>query len=276
MEYLDKRIDWDVAAWYDEIPLWSAPFGILMLENIPMSPGMRVLDVGCGTGFPVLELAQRLGRSCTVVGLDHWQDAMNRAREKAEALGISNVEIVDGDAATLPFEDSSFDLVVSSLGINNLENLDLALAECRRVLKDAGRIALTTNPYGHMSEFYDVYKATLEQIGESSCLGRLDCHIRHRRTIDEVGNILTSSGFSLRKVEKREFTMRFLDGSAMFRHSFIRLAFLDGWREIAGESEKEVFGLLETNLNKHAKEKQGLGLSIPTAYIEAIKIQYRD
>lgn len=52
---------------YDELPLWSAPFGLLLLERVPMRPGLTVLDVGAGTGFLTLELAQRCGRHTTVI-----------------------------------------------------------------------------------------------------------------------------------------------------------------------------------------------------------------
>ena len=44
----------------DELPLWSAPFGLRLLESVPLAPGATVLDVGCGTGFPLLELAHRV------------------------------------------------------------------------------------------------------------------------------------------------------------------------------------------------------------------------
>jgi arsenite methyltransferase len=47
----------DVVAAYDELPLWSATFGLLLFRHVPMQLGMKVLDVGCGTGFPLLELA---------------------------------------------------------------------------------------------------------------------------------------------------------------------------------------------------------------------------
>ncbi|HVQ30534.1 MAG TPA: SAM-dependent methyltransferase, partial [Vicinamibacteria bacterium] len=54
----------------DELPLWSAPFGLALLEAVTLRPGLRVLDVGFGTGFPALELGERLGASARVVGVD--------------------------------------------------------------------------------------------------------------------------------------------------------------------------------------------------------------
>ena len=66
--------------------------------------------------------------------------------------------------------------------------------------------------------------------------------------------------------------MRFVDGSAMLRHSFIRIGFLDAWREVAGKKdEQEVFARLEGNLNRLAKAQEELRLTIPMAYIEGEK-----
>jgi len=50
-----------VIAVYDEVALWSAMFGLLLLEEVPLANVTNVLDVGCGTGFPLIELAERLG-----------------------------------------------------------------------------------------------------------------------------------------------------------------------------------------------------------------------
>ena len=72
-DYLGVEVDWsqpDAIATYDEVPLWSAMAGLLLFEQLPLAPKARALDVGFGTGFPLFELAQRLGPSSAVVGLD--------------------------------------------------------------------------------------------------------------------------------------------------------------------------------------------------------------
>lgn len=71
-DYLTFAVDInasEVVSVYDELPLWSAMCGLLLLRHIPLRQDMKVLDVGCGTGFPLLELAQRLGSTSTVFGL---------------------------------------------------------------------------------------------------------------------------------------------------------------------------------------------------------------
>ena len=81
-----------------------------------------------------------------------------RAKFKLSAYGLHNVEFVETDAAHMPFEEPQFDLIISNLGINNFEDPAGVLAECFRVTKPGGRIALTSNIKGHMEEFYSVFK----------------------------------------------------------------------------------------------------------------------
>ena len=275
-EYLEQTYDWsnsDLVSVYDELPLWSAMFGTILLKYVKLRPNMKVLDVGCGTGFPLLELAQRLGRSCLACGLDPWYTALRRVRQKADLLNIRNVKVITGDGAAMPFEDGEFDLIVSNLGINNFNTPEYALSECWRVAKPTAQIVLTTNLRGHMKEFYEVFETTLRELGKPEMLGHLKKHIEHRTTVESICEMLEEVGFRIRKVYQEAFAMRFLDGSAMLRHSFIRIGFLDGWRSVlASEDEEGVFLRLERNLNRFAKNKGELELTIPMAYIEGEKM----
>jgi len=87
--YLAKKIDYlqpDITNTCDELPLWSSPFGLLLLDNFPMGEYTNYLDIGCGTGFLLLEMAQRLGNSCHSVGIDPWTEAVKRTRTKIDTL----------------------------------------------------------------------------------------------------------------------------------------------------------------------------------------------
>ncbi len=274
-EYLRSQVDLnnaDAVSAYDELPLWSAMFGLLLLRHVPLKAITKVLDVGCGTGFPLFELAQRLGPGSVACGLDPWEAAVNKARFKMKVWGIQNVELHVGDASSMTFRDFEFDLIVSNLGINNFADQETVLRECHRVLKSSGRLALTTNPQGHMQEFYKVFESTLQQLGKTEALPALNKNIEHRATIARITDLLDRSGFTLRKVHEETSSMRFANGSALFRHYFIRLGFLDGWKGVVDAKEQdEVFSLLESNLNEVAFRNGELLLTIPMAYIEAEK-----
>lgn len=105
-----------------------------------LEPGQRVLDLGCGTGTLTLLLKARCPEA-DVVGLDGDGDILERARAKAQAVGIE-VTWHRGDAAEPPFDPGSFDRIVSSLFFHHLRTEDKrrAFASARRLLRPGGRL----------------------------------------------------------------------------------------------------------------------------------------
>jgi ubiquinone/menaquinone biosynthesis C-methylase UbiE len=257
---------------FDELPLWSAPFGLRLLDRVPMRPGLTILDVGCGTGFLTVELAQRCGPTAKVIAVDPWPAAMNRLRRKLASLGLDNVELLEQDASTLDLPAASVDLVVSNLGINNFEEPAAVLGTLHRLAKPGAGLFLTTNLEGHMAEFYEVFRATLIDQGQGDRLAALHDHIRHRGTVDSVSGLLQQAGFAVVKVETDSFRMRFADGSSMLRHFLIRLGFVPAWASVVAADRQQItFEALERGLNALAAQQGELSLTIPMACIEARK-----
>jgi len=273
-DYLDFKADLansEVAEAFDDFTYWSSMFGQLLFRHLRLTPHLAALDIGCGTGFPLLELADRLGPTCTIHGIDSWAHAVARARLKARVRGNTNVQVTHGDAADMPYDDSSFDLIVSNLGVNNFDTPAVVMAECRRVCKPQGRIALTTNLVGHMSEFYQIYEQTLVDTGNSHLLDQLHHHQAHRATPEGLHGLFSDAGFEVTNCHTDTFTLRYADGSAFLRAYLSRMGFLDGWRSVLRGTGQEtaVFEELEARLNGISREGDGgLCLSIPAAYIE--------
>jgi precorrin-6B methylase 2 len=275
LDPIDVR-DPAMADLYDELPLWSAPFGLRLLDLVPMKPGLTILDVGAGTGFLSVELAQRCGPASTVIAVDPWSEALRRLRRKVAYLGLRNLVVREEDAAALDLPDASVDLIVSNLGINNFANAEAVLGTCARVARPGAPLLLTTNLVGHMAELYEVYRATLLELGRSDRLAALDAHIEHRGTTDSVGRLLRGAGFEVRNVVAEVFRMRFADGSSLLRHYFIRLGFVQGWKAVAPpDAIDKTFDALERNLNAVARERGDLTLTIPMACVEAEKPRRR-
>ena len=274
MSYLEP-IDFhrpETVALYDELPLWSAPFGLMLLERIPIKPGLVILDVGAGTGFLTIELAQRCGPEARVIAVDSWPGAMRRLRQKVQSLGLENVTLYEQDAATLDLPDGSVDLILSNLGVNNFANAPEVFATCARVAKPGGRIFLTSNLVGHMAELYTVFAATLRELGQTVALAALDQHVHHRATVEGLRAQLERAGFEVTDVITDSFRMRFADGSALLRHYFIRLGFVPDWRAVAeGPALAATFAALERNLNAAAKQHGELALTIPMACVAGRK-----
>ncbi len=187
-------------------------------------------------------------------------------------MSVPNVEFVEGDAGKLPFEDHSFDLIVSNLLINNLSDPNAVMSECRRVAKPDTILSWGTNLREHMPEFYTVFELILQQLDMKAALARLTEHIQKRVTIKGLNEMIGGFGFTPTRSETEMTSFRFLDGSAMLRHFIIKEAFLDDWRRLLDpNTEKDVFCRVEQELNRRARENGELNLSVPMAYIEARK-----
>jgi arsenite methyltransferase len=272
-DFLDHPPGWTpprLADMYDETSFWSARFGALLFDHLEIRREIRGLDIGCGTGFPLIELAHVHGPSSHFTGIDIWFDALERARAKLGLHGLTNVDIVEADAASMPFPDAQFDLLVCNLGINNFADAGAALGECRRVAKSGARLVLTTNVQGHFSALYTSLDAILDESALQPARDALRREQLHRHSQQAIASLLADSGFTVARRFEQNFQIRFADGSAMLRHSLVKW-FLDGWRQAVGaDNEREVFDTLEIRLNAAAQRDGCLEMAVPMSYLEAI------
>jgi SAM-dependent methyltransferase len=103
-------------------------------------PGSVVLDLGCGAGTDLLIAAQMTGPDGHVIGVDMTPAMLDRARESAAAMGISNVELHQSLIESLPLEDGSVDMVISNGVIDLVPDKDAVFDEIDRVLRPGGRL----------------------------------------------------------------------------------------------------------------------------------------
>jgi ubiquinone/menaquinone biosynthesis C-methylase UbiE len=241
-----------------------------LFEHLELRPDLTILDLACGTGFPLFELAQVHGASCHTIGVDRWAPALARAVVKRHVHALPNLDLVRADGACLPFRDACFDLVVSHLGVNNFDAPQAALAECARVSRPGGRLVLTTNPRGHMRELYSEFRRTLRALGLERRLEHLERNEAHRGTPATLRAMVHASGFDVSRILQQPFRMRYLNGGALLRHSLTRFGFLDGWRgAVEPEDEERVFTALEARLDERARRNGVLVMTVPMLYLEA-------
>ena len=112
-----------------------------LVADARLRNGLRVLDLGSGTGYPALLAAQAVGANGSVVGIDLAEHMLAVAERKAKRLGLHNVTFRVGDVTTLPFEAASFDAVTSRFCLMFLPEIPKAAAEIARVLKPGSWVA---------------------------------------------------------------------------------------------------------------------------------------
>jgi arsenite methyltransferase len=113
------------------------PFALGRLKR-----GEVVLDVGSGAGSDSLVAAQMVGPEGRVTGVDMTPEMLAKAKAAAVEMNATNVEFVAGEAEGLPFEDESFDVVISNGVIDLIPDKDAVFSEIQRVLRPGGRVQI--------------------------------------------------------------------------------------------------------------------------------------
>jgi ubiquinone/menaquinone biosynthesis C-methylase UbiE len=139
-----------------------------LLDQLSLRGDERVLDLGCGRGAVLLMAAQHLATG-RAVGVDLWRtvdqsgNAAEATRRNADAEGVADrVELLTADMTALPFEDNSFDVILSNLAIHNIGRRggrEQAISEAVRVLRPGGRLRIVDVRGTRL------YQARLAQLG---------------------------------------------------------------------------------------------------------------
>lgn len=115
----------------------------IILENLKLSPGMRVLDIGCGRGFYLGALAQ-LNLGVEIFGLDHNSQYLKLAAENLKTIKTSSkVSLCLAESQKLPFNENYFDRVICSEVLEHVKDDEEVISEIFRVLKKGGMLLLS-------------------------------------------------------------------------------------------------------------------------------------
>jgi 2-polyprenyl-3-methyl-5-hydroxy-6-metoxy-1,4-benzoquinol methylase len=155
MEALKTRLK---ATWmsgdYGYFATYLEPGAMEFLSRIPIEPGMRILDVASGAGQISIPAARA---GAKVTGIDIASNLVEQARARAQAEGL-DARFDEGDAEMLPYEDNSFDVVISLIGAMFAPRPELVAAELKRVCRPGGRIIMANwTPTGFVGQMFKAH-----------------------------------------------------------------------------------------------------------------------
>ncbi|WP_019242028.1 MULTISPECIES: demethylmenaquinone methyltransferase [Bacillus] len=140
------------------------------MKIMQVQPGTKALDVCCGTGDWTIALANAVGPKGHVTGLDFSKNMLSVGEEKVKKLHLNQVELIHGNAMSLPFEDNSFDYVTIGFGLRNVPDYMKTLEEMNRVLKPGGMAVCleTSQPtlFGFRQGYYFYFKYIMPLFGK--------------------------------------------------------------------------------------------------------------
>ena len=178
---------------------WAGP----VADAAGIRRGDKALDVGCGTGVLAREALRRVGQEGQVVGLD-----LNEGMLAVAARTEPNVEWRQGDAASLPFEDASFDVVVSQFALMYFPDRAASLREIWRTLAPGGRLAIAVwAPIEHARGYQILVEIAARQCGHEAADVLAAPFVLGDRV--ELATLFDASGISGAEVTLHEGSIRF-------------------------------------------------------------------
>lgn len=231
-----------------------------LCESADLRAGSRILDVATGHGNGALAAARR---DCTVVAVDAARSLLRRGRVRAEAEGVP-VEFQEGNAEQLPFENASFDGVISTFGVQFTANPDIAAGELLRVCRSGGVIALANWSPGEFARaFGTVFAGFLPGPGPSPFLWGTENRIRELLGLGLASMSFTTRTFVYRLRTPEAYVELFRNTYGRTMRAFAAVA--DGKREELAESLSRTVG----RFNRSRDET----LVLPIEYQEVVAVR---
>jgi SAM-dependent methyltransferase len=132
----------------------------VLMDALPLTPGARLLDVGCGAGQVTREAARAASRG-SALGVDQSTAMLDIARRKAREEGLTNVTFERADAQVYPFGTKAFDIVVSRFGVMFFDDKPAAFANLARALRPGGTLALLVWQAAERNEWFTSFVTAL-------------------------------------------------------------------------------------------------------------------
>jgi ubiquinone/menaquinone biosynthesis C-methylase UbiE len=220
------------------LPIWARRFGKLLLRDLALPPKAMVLDVGCGTGYPALEILSKMDGDGRIIAIDPSSPMLDEARNKAGRLAGKRIFFRSEAAAPkLVFADDVYDLVLCNASLDEFDEPERAVREFARVAKQGGRVAVTLPLAGTFNEFFDLYREVLGKLDRQDAIDRLDAYMTHYPPLEQVEAWFEDAGLVDVTAEWDTFTLLFKSSREFFFAPLIEYGPLTEWKAIAGKGQ---------------------------------------
>ena len=195
------------AATYDSVIPFFTSFGSRLVDAAALTPGERVLDVGCGRGATLLPASVAVGITGRVVGIDLSEEMVSLLATELEAAGIDNSTVRRDNAQALDMDDGSFDVVLSQMVLHLVPDPEGAASEFSRVLVPGGRCVASVpsgaTGWDFLGEVFGTYGPRAVR----------PMTVPHRPDFD-LKATMVAGGFEIVGDQEAELTFHFPDGQA--------------------------------------------------------------
>ena len=206
----------------EPLPVATAALTARMVEGAQLAPGLRVLDVGCGTGAPAAAMVQEHG--VEVLGITPSQVGVDRATARIAEMGLTGATFETRDGTDNGLPDASFDRVWVLESSHLMRERDALMSECARVLRPGGRMVLCdlvrhrVIPFAEVRDRREDFAVLREAFGDA-----------HMESLEYYGDAARSNGLEVDRLD--DLTQ-------------LTLPTFDRWRANARDHRAELLGLM--------------------------------
>ena len=227
------------AAVYDAhvVPRYSSLFGRMLLAQIPTRERVQVLDIGCGTGHPCLEMLAKIGEGSRVIAIDPDSALLDVARRRALDEAGRRIFFKAANAEKLDFGNEVFDVVTGNLAFGAWSQPERALSEIQRVLVDGGLLLLTHALAGTFEEVFDMFREIALRRDDKALSARVDRIAGRYPNPATLEAVIANAGFRDVRLQTEEFQLAFGSAREIVSDPALRFVAAPEWRWMAGSED---------------------------------------